>query len=151
MRCYEKLFRAICILAMKIAGSQDIVNKTAYWDQQKIYLCTQAETWLPTVGMPRNALVQLWSECRPAAIVDKSCVLIMDSPKLVCALCLLQGCAKQSLQDASRGVSARQYAVLGKVVDLDQHLKDTTASSFCESYGLQLVGAYSTSKPETFR
>ena len=140
----------VCLLCW-IAGSQDIVDKAAYWDQQITYLRTQAETWLPTVGMPRDALVQSWSECRPAAMVDKACVLIMDSPKLVCALCLLQGCAKQSLRDPRRGTSARQYALLGKVTDLDQHLKNANAESFCESYGLQLVGAYSTSKPKTLR
>ena len=73
----------------------------------------------------------------------------MDSPKLVCALRLLQGCAEQSLQDQPR--NTQQYAVLGKAADLHQHIDSSNAEDFCASHGMQLVAAFSTSRPKRTR
>ena len=126
------------------AGIHEVEDITAYWRRQKDYLCNHPAVWLPTIGMPANALVHPWSEGQLAALCGKSCLLIVDRPVLVFALRLLQGLIEQSQ-------STERFAVLGKVADLDPYLNGSSIETWCEGYGLQLVAAYSTSKPKITR
>ena len=111
------------------------------------HLIQQAATWLPTIDMPGDMTVVRWSTCCPAALANRSCLLILDSPDICCALRVLQGLAEQAS-------SSQQYILLGRAADL--HTSFDPASRPQEQqlfgkYGFELRAAYSTSKPQDFR
>ena len=125
-----------------LADSNDAKHK-----QQIEYLESQAATWLPTIDMPGDMTVVRCSTCCPAALANRSCLLILDSPDICCALRVLQGLAEQAS-------SSQQYILLGRAADLHTHFTPESRpkqQQLFGNHGFELRAAYSTGKPQDFR